>query len=516
MAKSAQAYQAVILLFGQVIATLAEALVPLFIVRLLPKAEVGILTETLLIYATVALIATNGLPGTLSYHLPSRSRAERAAISRRVTGLLVAIGLATGAVMAAVGVIGAASQASPTWRYLGYLALLPVGDIPVRMLPNLLVIEDRPRAAAAIGVIRALVMIGAVLVPLLGGMDIDTIPLVLNAVGGLYLALTLWALYVIYRGVERQASPVGRWQAMRFALPLGLTQIVGNLNRHTDRLIIALLFSEVIYAEYQAGSWQLPLIPSITYAVSVTYSPLFTSLFREGRAREVVRVWRAQSVKTALIVVPISAIFAVAAEETVELLFTASYAPAANVFRCYSIMTMARITAYGSIPLAAGHPQYIARASTITLIFNLITSLALVAVLGVIGPAIATLLSMIPMVLIYIYYISQCTGVRFREVFPLREYLQVVAVCALGCAGAIAFKLLVPASAAVSLAAQAGITTAVFALVGTLTGIIEADDWRFLVGWLSQLIKKPTNASSDSASDSRPPEGRADGADPQG
>ena len=53
--------QASVLVLGKILAALSEAIVPLVIVRLLGKADVGILSGLLLIYSTVALVVTASL-----------------------------------------------------------------------------------------------------------------------------------------------------------------------------------------------------------------------------------------------------------------------------------------------------------------------------------------------------------------------------------------------------------------------------------------------------------------------
>ena len=79
--------QAGVLVLGKILATLSEAVVPLAIVRLLGKADVGILSGLLLVYSTVALVLTAGFPETLTFYLPARSPAERKAIACGADGV---------------------------------------------------------------------------------------------------------------------------------------------------------------------------------------------------------------------------------------------------------------------------------------------------------------------------------------------------------------------------------------------------------------------------------------------
>src|SRR5262245_17075305 len=91
--------QAGILVLGKILATLSEAIVPLVIVRLLGKADVGVLSGLLLVYSTVALVLTSGFPETLTFYLPTRSPPERRAIARKVAQALLLLGAVGGLVL---------------------------------------------------------------------------------------------------------------------------------------------------------------------------------------------------------------------------------------------------------------------------------------------------------------------------------------------------------------------------------------------------------------------------------
>ena len=90
------------LVLGKILATLSEAIVPLAIVRLLGKADVGILSGLLLVYSTVALVLTAGFPETLTFYLPTRTPAERKAIAGKVAQALLLLGFLGALVLVAI------------------------------------------------------------------------------------------------------------------------------------------------------------------------------------------------------------------------------------------------------------------------------------------------------------------------------------------------------------------------------------------------------------------------------
>lgn len=486
MNDSNPATQAGVLFAGRSAATIAEVIAPLIIVRLLGKADVGILTALLLVYTTLSMVLTAGLPGTLSFHLPLRPSEERRAVASSMLRLLLYLAGVAAFAQLILAWMDYAGYFQPDLKliYLAALIGLPFGDIPMRMLPNMLVIEGRDRSAAALPVIRTLGLTLGTLIPLALGLDVWAVMEVLSFVGIGFLVITVIYYRRVYGGEPVVASPLSAMELMKFSIPVGLTELVSNLNARFDRFLIIPL-GVIAYAEYGAGSWQIPLIPGITYAVGVAYAPRFAELFKSGSPGKAVEIWRAQAVKTALIVVPIAIFFAIAAEETIELLFTSDYLNGASVFRLYSLMTIGRITAFGSILIAAGRPDYVFRSALIAFGSNVVISVPLVLLIGFNGPALGTLLAFVPMVIGYTWYIGRATGVPFAQVFPLLDLAKTVGIAVIPAAAAIAFKIYVDAPVITKLAAEAVIMLGGFGLLGTVSRLIGREEWKFVKDFVS-------------------------------
>jgi O-antigen/teichoic acid export membrane protein len=427
------------------------------------------------------------------YHLPGRPLPERAAVARTIAGVLFGLGVAAAALLLVIGHNGRALVAavSPVDEAsvvdlgpLMVIALLPLGDLPGRLLPNLLVAEDRPRAAAAYGVFRSLGLSLCTLLPIALGGTAWTVAWCLVLVGAAQGVWVLASLRSLYGGVPRVPSPTPLREMVRFGLPLGLTDIVAVLNNGLDRFLILLMFSDVVFAEYQAGAWQIPIVTRVPYVVGTAMAPQLAEMFRHGRPRDAIALWQASIEKVSLLVVPVALVFVVAAEEVVEILFTAEYAGAAPVLRWYSILTMGRVAAFGVVIVAAGRPGFVFQASVLSLAANAMLSVPLLIALGVVGPAMGTTLAFVPIVAFYTWSIARASGLPMREILPLRAYGRVVAVGLCGAAMALAWKLGMEGSAGFLLAGQAVLLLGTFAAVGTATGLVTREDWRYVWRWL--------------------------------
>lgn len=489
--------QAGILVLGRALAAVSEAVVLLLIVRLLGKTNVGVLAALLLVYETTALVSSAGFPAALMYFLPTRTPAERSAIARRFTRIMVGLAVFAAAVLVIVGLIdvvfpGAFAGLTPaadgepvSLRYLIVLALYPLADMPARLLPNLLVIEGRAKAAAGIGVFQTLGRSLFTILPVvIFGEDLWAVVTALVIWGFIYVSVLGYYLRTLYRGAPRVPSPVGVREIFKFAIPLGLTQIVGVVNNRLDRYLILATSTAAIFAEYQAGAWQIPFIVTIPYAVGAVYTPHFRKLFAAGKPAEAIAVWRLSVIKVALIVVPVTCVFVVAAEETVTLLFTEDYAAATSVFRIYCVYTLGRVAAFGNVIVAAGRPGYVFRAAVFSFLSNIALSVPLVLMIGFDGPAWGTALAFIPTVIFYCWCIGRAAELPLRRVFPLLGYLRVLVVAAIACGAAMGVKLALDFGPGVMLMLEALTVIVTYAIIGTLTRTISSEDWSYVRGWL--------------------------------
>jgi O-antigen/teichoic acid export membrane protein len=490
-----EAVQAGLLVLGATLANLSTIAVTLIVVRLLGKSDVGTLLGLTFVYETLALLLTSGFPQTLMYYLPARAEAERSAVAHRIAGTMFWLGVAAGAGLLLVGSFGnrlldavASGTSHVDLRPLVLFAVLPLADLPARLLPNLLVAEGRARSVTLVSVAKSVLTSASILIPVALGSSIWTVAASYVAAGVLYGLALPYFLRALYHGVPRSSCPVTRRQLFAFSIPIGLTDVVSLLNSQFDRYLIMVSFPAAGFATYQAGAWQIPIITYVPYAVGMAYAPRFVELLKRARGREVLALWRASIAKVALLVLPVTAIFMVGAEETMELLFTSAYRDAAPIFRAYAALGLLRVAAYGTLMVSAGKPRYVLLAALFSFASNALLCLPLLYFLGFPGPAVATALALIPTVILYCHFISRALGVEFAAVFPLRAYARVLLVAGLAALCAVAFKLNVTAPPGAKLLGEAVVLCAVFAALGSALGIIRSEDWRYALNWLRLRI----------------------------
>jgi O-antigen/teichoic acid export membrane protein len=481
-----------VLAVGRILSTITDAALPLVLVRLLGKAEVGVLGSVLLLYQTLALIVGTDLPTALMYHMPGKPIAERRALAWQQALGLLGFGVIAALLLAATSQIDRwalsehwlSTESSALLRgglgALSLLALMPIGDLPARILPNLLVIEGRADAAARFAIIKSFGNALFVLTPALLGLGVNAVLIASSLFGLAQGGALLYFMRILYRGVPSVRAPTSFMAMVRFALPLGVTDIVSQLGNRLDRYITSLAFSAAVFAEYYVGAFQIPVLTTIAYSVGTAYQPLFTELIREGRGAAALEVWRGSIKKVALIVVPCSLVFVVAAEEVVSLLFTSEYARAAGVFRWYALLTAGRVTAFGSMLVAAGRPRYVLYSAIVALALNASCSALGLRLFGFEGPAIGLVFAFFWMCLAYCYYIARALGLRLRDTFPLFDYLRVFACAGLAALPALLVKRAFHLPAPIFVTITALSLLGLFVLLGRGSGLIEREDLRYL------------------------------------
>ncbi|MCX4248060.1 lipopolysaccharide biosynthesis protein [Paraliomyxa miuraensis] len=492
---SSEARDTQVLVFAKMTATAAVALVPFVIAKLLGKAEFGAVGGLWLIYGTLGSALTAGFPAAVLYYLADRERDARAVVARRLMGTVFVLGLLVGAVMYAIGAGGqdllgelgawaSGAAADPlelsALRYFAWFAVL---DVASRVFPNLLIAEKHARGAALFGVLRSLGMTIAQVLPASLGGGVQEIITGLTIYGAVQLLGMAWIIHRLYRGTQPRSPDPSVGAMIRFSFPLGITELVTVLNAQIDRYLVLLLMSGEAFAEYTAGAWQLPVV-SIAYTMGQVYMPRFVRLLNAGRGAEVVEIWRASSLKGALVSVPICAAFFVGAEEFMSVGFREDYVVAAQVFRCYVVYTALRITPFGALILAAGRPRLVLLAAMFTLLSNLVISVPLALLIGFEGPALGTMLAFVPTILVYGYFIGRATGTSPWRTFPWLGWLRIALVALVGSLPAWALKLGLDLHPALALGLEAVLVVVGFVVVGRVTGTVTADDLREAGGWL--------------------------------
>jgi O-antigen/teichoic acid export membrane protein len=494
-------HKAGLIFFGRLIQGIGQLVMVAMLAHLLDKGSVAVLTFLFLLYNTVSTLTVMATPENVLFFLPKQTRGERRATARQIARILVVLGFVAAGIILLChlfpGVVFAKTPLAAVYAPL--LAAYAVFEVPATMLPNLLIAEDHHRLASWVSIFQALVQMLAVLLPCLLGLPLWMPFAWLVGYGVLHCTVLLLALHYLYRGVPQQPPKVTLRQHASFALPLGISSVMGQITQQFDKFVVQYVFGMLSFADYSFGAWEIPLVTILPFSIGAAVVPLLVRAFEERRPQEALALWKSTIPKTSLLVLPIAVVFLLCADDFIELAFGTAYLRAATPLRLYTVILFHRVVEYGAIMRAAGETKAVLHCSIILFVSNAVLSVPLAYLVGFNGPALATLLANVPSFLYVLHRIAKATNSPWRRAFPWADYGKVFGLAALAALPAIAFRIWVRLPAATDFAVVGAGYLALFVGLASAAGAIRRSDWAFVGRWLTlrQLVARGDSAPSD-------------------
>jgi O-antigen/teichoic acid export membrane protein len=289
------------------------------------------------------------------------------------------------------------------------------------VMPTALVAGQRAGLAATLNALGGILVLVCVLIGVAIAPDARSMALGLVVA---QLCAASVSTYAVHRtvGMSLRGEGIGRGvrALLRYGLPLALTGLAGKFAFQFDRLVVSRNFSAATYAVYVVGAVELPLTVIVQQSVNSVLVPALTRHYRAGDIGALAAQWRRAIRRTSLVLLPIFVFFMLTATETIHLLFGASYGESTDVFRVYLLLVPLRVATYGLITQAIGRTQINLTASFVLLALNAVLVLALVGPLGLIGPAVGTVLATYGMAGYYLGRLRGVLGLPVRALFPWR------------------------------------------------------------------------------------------------
>ena len=159
-------------------------------------------------------------------------------------------------------------------------------------------------------------------------------------------------------------------------------------------------------------------MPIIQQSVNSLLLPELTRRYRDGDLPGVHDLWREAVRKTSLVLMPIFVFALLFAADIIAVLYGPRYGESTDLLRVYLLLMPIRVATYGLIPMAIGRPRINVAASIVYLGSNAVLALALVGPLGLVGPAIATVLADIVIVSFYLIRLRSILDSPISVLFP--------------------------------------------------------------------------------------------------
>lgn len=478
---------------SRVVTSCIDLVSVVLLVHLLVKEDVAAFAFVLVAYETAKHFATFGFPDSILYFFERLGRSAHRGFALQTAALLSLSGLTAAAALMVL-------QAMVPWMLAGWgpEALARVGhllpffafvvllEVPTWPTANILIARGRSGEAARWQLASSLLLFAALFGPLVAGVGPEGVAwaLVVYAVVR-FVGSALW----VHRALDgpRDRLPDGMLrEQFRFALPLGVTLLANRVNKYIDKIVVAVLLTDLALAEYQVGAHELPVVTVIPYAVGALLVGRFVALQAAGNASGLRELWLLAVRKVSLLVLPV-AVFAIAmAQDIIALLFGDDYQGAVPVFQLYGLILLQRVAQYGAVLQARADTRGILRITCWMLVANGVLSVPMTLWMGIVGTATATVMASALGWVLYQHRIARHLELPVGAVLPWRHYLGVLGLSA-GVAGGVSWlrhECFAQWSPGVALVVTGLVHTVLVVLVLRCAGLASAADLRAARRWM--------------------------------
>lgn len=414
--------ETILLTASKMMSLLITMLTGMMLSRFRSFEEYGTYSQLLLVVTLFTSIFMLGLPNSINYFLArANSKGEQQKFLGVYYTLSTVLSLLMGVVLAfGAPVISGYFKNPGVLAFVYFLLLYPWANITSSSVENVLVVYHKTRFLVIFRLVNSFCLLAAVLIVQWLGFGFREYMVVNLCVYCLFALAVYGIAYKTSGGFRLTLDKDLIRTVFVFSLPLGLSAVVGTLNIEIDKLLIGYLMDTEQMAIYTNASKELP-VTFISASITAVLLPQLTRMLKKDRNREAIALWANATELSYLAICLIVAGVFTYGEDVMSLLYSDKYLPGLPVFRIYTLVLLLRCTYFGMILNAIGKTKEILYGSIASLVLNAILNPLLYFAMGMVGPALATFLSMFVVLLWQLSRTAKCTGVTFGQVFPWKR-----------------------------------------------------------------------------------------------
>lgn len=420
---------AFLLTASKMIANVLTLISAMLLARIRTLEENGIYSALLLIINLAISIFMLGLPNCINYFF---ARAETIEEKNEFLSLYYTLSTALSIILGSVLVI-----LMPIWTsyfknekialYWFFLLIFPWAKIITASIGNVLVVLNKTNILLRYSMSNSFLLLLIIFIIWIFDLSFMTYMILYVLVEGGY-ALSVYILSSTYIGrlqINFNRNMVRR--VLKFSIPLGLASIVGTLNIEIDKLMLGHLLSTENLAIYTNASKELPLTIVAT-SLTAVLMPKMVQLFRSGKNAEAIWIWREVTSISFAIMAFFSFGMAAFSTDAMIILYSEKYAKGGTIFAIYSLGLLLKSTYFGMALNSRGKSKLILYCAIATLVLNVTLNYLLYLGIGIIGPAVATVISQSIMNIIQLVLSSKELNVPFSKIFPWKNSALIIGV----------------------------------------------------------------------------------------
>ncbi len=296
--------------------------------------------------------------------------------------------------------------------YMFFATIAGIGE------PIFILIE-RKKWLLGYNIIYNLIDASLVIIPFLMGYPLEQVILFMIAGPALRSAFLLTITYFHAPEISRNRFSEEISASWSYAQGIIVLSVIALLIFEADKIIVGIFMdSDADFATYVVGAKKIPFLTALIASVSSAFIVQYAKTLSSETRAEAIPAIRHTANRLFILILPATLFGLLYSEEILVLLFE-KYAHSAPIFRIYILAMITNIFISDTVILGAGHSHITARISFAELLLNIVFSIILIIPLGLIGPAIATVISRVINVLLCNWYCSYKYGFSTSIFFPV-------------------------------------------------------------------------------------------------
>ena len=431
--KRGVATNSILLAFVQCLTMVTGILQTMILSRALTETEYGTYSQGMLIVNFLVPFLLLGLANGITYFSGQKEISKSEYISTILT-IIIILGSA-----GAVGIIVFSQGIQSYFNNSGLAGIIPIVAILPLLLnlitayQTLFIAEDMALSIAIRNAVVAVAQISIVAVSVLVFHDI-------RLIFSLLVAMDLAQVIIFVAVFQKRKYAVKLRKPQKeivrkifaYSIPLALSTAIGTLSVYMDKLLIGRMMSVEDFALYSNMSKELPFA-FIVSSFTTVIMPAFIRMHAEGEDDKLKKYW-GRYLELGMHITWIlcgAAIFC--AKDLLLFLYSEKYARGIAVFVIYLVVEMCRYSYFGMILSVFGKTRIIMFSSLASLVCNFILNIILFNWLGMIGPALASLISILIMEIMQIAFSCRLLKCKWTEVVNhVHIFTLVIELCIVG------------------------------------------------------------------------------------
>jgi len=408
--------------FGRGSYIVASALVTIILARLLDPDDYGLMFLAISILGIIKLFSRLGIAKSTAKYITTFKERDPMQIPhilrfgfRLNMALLIVTCLTLLFIYEHVAVLIGEQELAP-FLFIGilYVAFSTLDYFARRALQGFESIEITAFTKSVRGVLKLVLSVGFVLLNF-GALGAFVGYLLAHGVAA---TIGLTYLYVrYYRGAEQGQIENGlRRRIGEYSLPITATSTAGTIERYFDTVMVGFFIGPTAVAFYTVGKQVIGFIETPAKSLGFTLAPTYEAQKAQGNIETTARIFEEGVSYTLLLYIPAAAGLILVSEPLIELVFGDQYlgaVPVLQILTIYAVFhSIDKLVGSGLDFLGRARERAIARTGSAGL--NVVLNLALIPMIGVVGAAIATVITYGLYTLANLYILSTEIELRYR------------------------------------------------------------------------------------------------------